>query len=35
MMGCVESNEDPDQVLYSVASDLGLHCFLRPVYPST
>ena len=26
---------DPDQMPNSLASDLGLHCFLRPVYPST
>ena len=25
---------DPDQMLHSVASDLGLHCFLRPVCPN-
>ena len=26
---------DPDQVPQNVASDLGLHCLLRPVCPST
>ena len=26
---------DPDQMPHSVASDLGLHCLLRPVYPNT
>ena len=26
---------DPDQMPYSVASDLGLHCFLRHVIPNT
>ena len=25
---------DPDQALGSVASDLGLHCLLRPICPS-
>ena len=24
---------DPDQMLHSVASDLGLHCLLRPGCP--
>ena len=26
---------DPDQILQSMASNLGLHCFLRPVCPNT
>ena len=26
---------DPDQMPHSVASDLGLHCLLRPVCPIT
>ena len=26
---------DPDQMLYSAASDLGLHCLQRPVCPNT
>ena len=26
---------DPDQALRSVASDMGLHCLLRPVSPNT
>ena len=26
---------DKDQMLYSVASDLGLHCLLRPIHPNT
>ena len=26
---------DPDQMPHSVASDLGLHCLLRPVCPNT
>ena len=25
---------DPDQMLHSVAIDLGLHCLLRPVCPT-
>ena len=26
---------DPDQILPSAVSDLGLHCLLRPVFPNT
>ena len=26
---------DPDQMLHSAASDLGLHCLFRPVCPNT
>ena len=26
---------DPDQTSRSAASDLGLHCFLMPVFPKT
>ena len=26
---------DPDQMLHSAASDLGLHCLQRPICPST
>ena len=26
---------DPDQMPHNVASDLGLHCLLRPVCPNT
>ena len=25
---------DPDQTLHDAASDLGLHCLLRSVYPN-
>ena len=25
---------DPDQTLHSAASDLGIHCVLRPVCPT-
>ena len=31
----VAKNEDPDQMLHSMASDLGLHYLLRPVCPNT
>ena len=31
----VANSEDPDQTPRSAASDLGLHCLLRPVFPST
>ena len=33
--GWLTNNADPDQMLHSVASDLGLHCLLRPVYQNT
>ena len=26
---------NPDQMLHSVASDLGLHCLQKPVCPNT
>ena len=26
---------DPDRMLHSTLSDLGLHCYLRPIYPNT
>ena len=26
------NSADPDQMLHSAASDLGLHCLLRPIY---
>ena len=29
----VANSEDPDQMPQNVASGLGLHCVLRPVYP--
>ena len=29
-LGSVASNADPDQILHSAASDLGLHCLLGP-----
>ena len=32
---CVANTADPDQMLQNAASDLGLHCLLRPVCPST
>ena len=28
------SSEDPDQMLHSAASDLGLNCLLRPICPN-
>ena len=31
----VANTVDPDQTSRSVASDLGLHCLLRPVFPNT
>ena len=31
----MENCVDPDQTPHSVASDLGLHCLLRPVCPNT
>ena len=31
---CLRNSADPDQMPHSVASDLGLHCLLRPVCPS-
>ena len=33
-VGLVANNADPDQMLYSAASDLGLHCLFRSVYLS-
>ena len=33
--GCVIDNVDLDQMQHSAASDLGLHCLLRPVCPNT
>ena len=33
--GCVANRADRDQMPHSVASDLGLHCLLRPVFPNT
>ena len=29
------NSADPDQMLHSAASDLRLHCLLRPVCPNT
>ena len=29
--GCLAKSGDPDQLLYSAESDLGLHCLQRPV----
>ena len=31
----MSSSVDPDKMLHPAASDLGLHCFLRPVCPSS
>ena len=31
----VAKSIDPIQTLYSVASDLGFHCLIKPVCPST
>ena len=33
--GSVANSVDPDQMLHSAASDLGLHSLLRPVIPNT
>ena len=33
--GCVANSVDPDQLLHSMASYLGLHCLLRPVCQNT
>ena len=33
--GWLANSLDPDQMPQNVASDQGLHCFLRPVWPST
>ena len=33
--GWVANRVDPDQMLHSAASDLGLHCLLRPICPNT
>ena len=33
--GWVASSVDPDQMPQNAASDLGLHCLLRPVCPNT
>ena len=33
--GWVANSVDPDETPRSAASHLGLHCFLRPVYPNT
>ena len=33
--GLVANSVDPDQTPRSAASDLGLHCLLRPVCPNT
>ena len=32
---CVANSVDPDQMLHSAASDLGLHCLQRPVRLNT
>ena len=31
--GWVANSVDPDQMLHNAASDLGLHCLLRPFVP--
>ena len=33
--GGVANGVDPDRMLHSLASDLGLYCLLRPVCPNT
>ena len=33
--GYMTKSVDPDQILHTVKSVLGLHCLLRPVCPST
>ena len=33
--GWVAISVDPDEMLHSAASHLGLHCLLRPVCPNT
>ena len=33
--GSVANSTDPDQMLCSAASNLDLHCLLRPVCPNT
>ena len=33
--GWVANSVDPDQMLHSAASDQGLHCLLRLVFPNT
>ena len=33
--GLVANSVDPDEMLHSAASHLGLHCLLRPVSPNT
>ena len=33
--GWVANNVDPDETLQFVASHMGLHCLLRPVWPNT
>ena len=33
--GCVADRVNPDQMLHSAATDLGLHSLLKPVYPNT
>ena len=35
IVGRVTNSVDPDQTFCSAASDLGLHCLLRPVCPNT
>ena len=32
---CVANSVDPDHMLHSPASNLGLHCLLKPVYLNT
>ena len=33
--GCIANSVDPDPMPRSAASDLGVHCLLRPVVPKT
>ena len=33
--GCIANSVDPDQMLHSAVSDLGLLCLQRPICPNT
>ena len=33
IVSCMANSVDPDQTPRSAASDLGLYCLLRPVFP--
>ena len=32
---CIANSVDPDQIPHSAVSDLGLHCFQRPICLNT